>query len=158
MPMVYQNSIQYPWYIGTTCSILGILGIHIAYFVYWDSMQLTCIYSMLCILELPVQYPRYIRTPCIVSKVYQESMYSIQGILELPVQYPRYISTPCIVSLVYQYSIFSILVVNDLLHKDFSNSYLSRYNQGVRNTRQIQLTRFALPYDYTCFADGTPFV
>ncbi len=31
-------------------------------------------------------------------------------------------------------------------------------NQGVRNRREIQLTRFALPYDYTCFADGTPFV
>ena len=27
--------------------------------------------------------------------------------------------------------------------------------QGVRNRREIQLTRFALPYDYTCFADGT---
>ena len=29
--------------------------------------------------------------------------------------------------------------------------------QGVRNRRERQLTRFALPYDYTCFADGTPF-
>jgi len=26
--------------------------------------------------------------------------------------------------------------------------------QGVRNRREIQLTRFALPFDYTCFADG----
>ena len=25
-------------------------------------------------------------------------------------------------------------------------------HQGVRNRREIQLTRFALPYDYTCFA------
>ena len=30
-------------------------------------------------------------------------------------------------------------------------------DQGVRNRRERQLTRFALPYDYTCFADGTPF-
>ena len=29
--------------------------------------------------------------------------------------------------------------------------------QGARNRRERQLTRFALPYDYTCFADGTPF-
>ena len=34
----------------------------------------------------------------------------------------------------------------------------ARLNQGVRNRREIQLTRFALPYDYTCFADGTTFV
>ena len=27
-------------------------------------------------------------------------------------------------------------------------------NLGVWNRREIQLTRFALPYDYTCFADG----
>jgi len=32
------------------------------------------------------------------------------------------------------------------------------HNQGVWNRREIRLTRFALPYDYTCFADGTPFV
>ena len=32
-----------------------------------------------------------------------------------------------------------------------------RCTQGVKNRREIQLTRFALPYDYTCFADGTPF-
>ena len=32
-----------------------------------------------------------------------------------------------------------------------------QYSQGVRNRREGQLTRFALPYDYTCFADGTPF-
>ena len=31
------------------------------------------------------------------------------------------------------------------------------FGQGVRNRREGQLTRFALPYDYTCFADGTPF-
>ncbi len=31
------------------------------------------------------------------------------------------------------------------------------FTQGVRNRRERQLTRFALPYDYTCFADGTPF-
>ena len=30
-------------------------------------------------------------------------------------------------------------------------------DQGARNRRERQLTRFALPYDYTCFADGTPF-
>jgi len=29
--------------------------------------------------------------------------------------------------------------------------------QGARNRRERQLTRFALPYDYTCFADDTPF-
>ena len=28
--------------------------------------------------------------------------------------------------------------------------------QGSRNRREIQLTRSALPYDYTCLADGTP--
>ena len=27
---------------------------------------------------------------------------------------------------------------------------------GVGNRREIQLTQFALPYDYTCFAEGTP--
>ena len=27
--------------------------------------------------------------------------------------------------------------------------------QGVWNSRETQLTRPALPYDYTCFADGT---
>ena len=27
-------------------------------------------------------------------------------------------------------------------------------NQGVWNRREIQLTRFTLPYDYACFADG----
>ena len=27
----------------------------------------------------------------------------------------------------------------------------------MRNRRERQLTQFALPYDYTCFADGTPF-
>ena len=26
--------------------------------------------------------------------------------------------------------------------------------QGVRNRRETQLTRLALPFDYTCFADG----
>ena len=31
------------------------------------------------------------------------------------------------------------------------------FTQGVRNRREIELTRFALPYDYTCFADGTSF-
>jgi len=36
------------------------------------------------------------------------------------------------------------------------NSTLSP-TQGARNRRERQLTRFALPYDYTCFADGTPF-
>ena len=30
--------------------------------------------------------------------------------------------------------------------------------QGVWNIREIEPTRPALPYDYTCFADGTPFV
>ena len=36
----------------------------------------------------------------------------------------------------------------------------SRYSlgQGLRNRREIQLTRFALPYDYACFADGISFV
>ena len=29
--------------------------------------------------------------------------------------------------------------------------------QGARNRRERQLTRFALPYDYTCFIDGTSF-
>ena len=29
--------------------------------------------------------------------------------------------------------------------------------QGVRNRRKIKMTLFALPHDYTCFADGTPF-
>ena len=28
------------------------------------------------------------------------------------------------------------------------------YTQGVRNRREIKLMRFALPYDYACFADG----
>jgi len=28
--------------------------------------------------------------------------------------------------------------------------------QGVRTRVEIQLTRPALSYDYTCFADGTP--
>jgi len=32
------------------------------------------------------------------------------------------------------------------------------YTQGVWINREIQLTRPALPYDYTCFADGTSFV
>jgi len=32
------------------------------------------------------------------------------------------------------------------------------YYQGVWNRREIQLTRPALPHDYTSFADGTPFV
>ena len=32
-----------------------------------------------------------------------------------------------------------------------------RCDQGVRNRRERQLTRFALRYDYICFADGTPF-
>ena len=36
--------------------------------------------------------------------------------------------------------------------------YLSLYvNKGVWNRREIQLTRAALPYDYTCFADSTLF-
>ena len=30
--------------------------------------------------------------------------------------------------------------------------------QGVWNRREIQLTRTALPCDFTCFADGTSFV
>ena len=30
--------------------------------------------------------------------------------------------------------------------------------QGVCNGREVQLTRPALPYYYTCFGDGTPFV
>ena len=30
--------------------------------------------------------------------------------------------------------------------------------QGVWNRREIQMTQPALPYDYTCFADGTSFV
>ena len=29
--------------------------------------------------------------------------------------------------------------------------------QGVWNIREKESTRLALPYDYTCFADGTPF-
>ena len=29
--------------------------------------------------------------------------------------------------------------------------------QGVRNRRKIKMTLFALPHDFTCFADGTPF-
>ena len=29
--------------------------------------------------------------------------------------------------------------------------------QGVRNRKEIKMTLFALPHDYTCFADGTPF-
>ena len=29
--------------------------------------------------------------------------------------------------------------------------------QGVWKRREIQMTRPALPYDYTCYADGTPF-
>ncbi len=29
----------------------------------------------------------------------------------------------------------------------------SRQDQVARNKRERQLTRFALPYDYTCFAD-----
>ena len=33
----------------------------------------------------------------------------------------------------------------------------SELNQGVWIRREIQLTRPALPYDYTCFADGTLF-
>ena len=33
----------------------------------------------------------------------------------------------------------------------------SWFPQGVWNRREIQLTRPALPYDYTCFADGTSF-
>ena len=28
-------------------------------------------------------------------------------------------------------------------------------DQGVWNRREIQMTRPALPYDYTCYADGT---
>ena len=32
-----------------------------------------------------------------------------------------------------------------------------RYKQGVWNRREIQMTRPALQYDYTCFADGTTF-
>ena len=31
------------------------------------------------------------------------------------------------------------------------------FSQGALNRREIQLTRPAPPYDYTCFADGTPF-
>ena len=30
--------------------------------------------------------------------------------------------------------------------------------QGVWNRREIKMTQPALPYDYTCFADGTSFV
>ena len=33
----------------------------------------------------------------------------------------------------------------------------ARFTQGEWKRREIQLTRPALPYDYTCFADGTPF-
>ena len=37
------------------------------------------------------------------------------------------------------------------------NPLIQDLEQGARNRRERQLTRFALPYDYTCFADGTPF-
>ena len=37
----------------------------------------------------------------------------------------------------------------------FTEHYFVTNNQGARNRRERQLTRFALPYDYTCFADGT---
>ena len=37
-------------------------------------------------------------------------------------------------------------------------SHYLQSNQGVWHRREIQLTRPAIPYDYTCFADGTPFV
>ena len=45
---------------------------------------------------------------------------------------------------------------NDRLLQDFvSVNTLKVVNadQGARNRRERQLTRFALPYDYTCFAD-----
>ena len=35
---------------------------------------------------------------------------------------------------------------------------LERRDVKGRMGREIQLTRFALPYDYTCFADVTSFV
>ena len=50
------------------------------------------------------------------------------------------------------------LNVRDHVGKKLIARQLMRSKQGVRNRREIQLTRFALPYDYTCFADDTPFV
>ena len=51
------------------------------------------------------------------------------------------------------------LNVRDHVGKNLIARQLMRSkHQGVRNRREIQLTRFALPYDNTCFADDTPFV
>ena len=44
--------------------------------------------------------------------------------------------------------------VKSLWHSESVSFILN--NQGVWR-REKKLTRLALPYDYTCFADGTPF-